>query len=202
MSDTTTDFLQVGDRISDSSSAPCTFLPPDNVPAQKATVRVGDRVRVLVDRKVVRVGYAKIPTDYVKDIEAQLQWNPPPTWTPLLTELGLKPPLGWAARKKLADALAYAKAQTDGFGGPERGILVQECPGAVGQEIRVWAVRHHQIGTRCPASGRTDLWSDDYEPGGLNGRRTITVCSVQMLGDFLSGDLEVVERAPRKRRAS
>lgn len=183
-----------------------TFLGPDDVPVQKQTVRVGDRVRILQGRMVVRVGYAKVPADYHDEVSSLLA-HAPDGLQGLEQLLGGASLSGTKTRTKIVDALAYAMAAHNKFGGSTRGVVMASYDQIVGMECLVLATRHHQLGHRYPGSGGWSYSGDyDYEPGGLEGRKTITVCTMSGLpfcrharekDEFLSGDLEVVESAPR-----
>lgn len=167
------------------------FLVAAEVPVQRGVVRAGDRVRVLVNRPVVRVGYRLHPNDFREEAE-RLARTPEvhDAMTALRKALGL-PSSALSIhgdRSRMREAVCVALVKQARFGGPDRGVVVDVTDeGPLEEIVTVWGTRRHQLGIRYPATGS----HEDYEPGGLDGRRTITVCETNR-GDFLSGDLEVV----------
>lgn len=120
-------------------------------------IRENDRVRIVVPKIVTRVGYPKAVKDYLAQAEerygAQLRKDITHEW----------------AVGKVLQQIAYGLAKTDGFGGRERSLHLEEKPELLGQEFTVSGIRTVQTGTYYPPSGGYDAYNGDYdyEPGGL-----------------------------------
>lgn len=189
---------QIHTKIMGPDDLPRGFLAAADVPLQKHRLHVGDRVRIISDRRVVRVGYRKIPSDYYEEVRALLgSGDGFGVWLRLEAVLGF-PLRGGRRQGKLIDAIAFAKAQADGYGGPDRGVWIEAGERSSEVEHHVDSIRHARLGRRYGARGSTGLWTDDYEPGGLAEGRTITICGVGP--EYLSGDLELIKAAARPRR--
>lgn len=126
-------------------------------------IREGDRVRVVVPKICVRVGYPKQVSDYLEAARAK--------YAKLLRE-DMKDHLV----EKALHQIAYGMAKKDGFGGPERTLHLKDEPGIAGKEFTVWGIRTVQTGTYYPPNswqGWTDSGYDyDYEPGGLADQKS------------------------------
>jgi hypothetical protein len=150
-------------------------------------IREGDRVRIVVPKVVVRVGYPKAVKDYLDEAEkaygAQL----------------LKDMSDWCA-KKVLQQIAYGLAKADGFGGRERSLHFKEQPNLLGQEFTVSGVRMVQTGTYYPPSGGYNAYQGDYdyEPGGLADMKARRLVSgfgwVQFTSDRLEIPVEHLEK--------
>ena len=94
--------------------------------------------------------------------------------------------------------LARALVRARGFGGPHRGVMVEDVPGPDdrrilpvstphwdGRPLLVESTRRVRLGTRYPPSGS----GEDYEGGGLSGLRIAVVVRVSGGWEMLSGDL-------------
>lgn len=119
-------------------------------------IRENDRVRIVVPKIVTRVGYPKAVKDYLAQAEerygAQLRKDITHEW----------------AVGKVLQQIAYGLAKTDGFGGRERSLHLEEKPELLGQEFTVSGIRTVQTGTYYPPhSSETYYGEYDYEPGRL-----------------------------------
>ena len=182
-------------NIIDSAERPTLFLTAAGVPLHELTLRTGDRVRVKLNRRVIRVGYRKVPGDYHEEVEAKLRGTS--ALTDLARHLGIQTLRAGRSFHKLVDALAYAVCTADHFGGRDRGVLLSlRSNMATDAEYTVDHVRHVRLGTYYAPT-----WdSEDYESGGLHGLRVVTICTIAA-HEYLAGDLELIQPAPRKRKA-
>ena len=136
-------------------------------------IRVGDVVKVVNPRPVIRVGYPKVPADYLPDAEkasgAAVDELLKPYW-----RHSSDPRMKWLRNKILSD-MAYVLAGRDGLGGGERQIFFRDPKDSViGRHCRVKRIRIAKTGTyfsptgySCPYSGEYD-----YECGGLKNEKT------------------------------
>lgn len=128
-------------------------------------VREGDRVRIIVPKVVIRVGYPKEVKDYLETARnyygAQLRLD-----------------MSERCAEKALWQIAYGFAKADGFGGRERSLHFQDAPDLEGQEFTVTGVRMVQTGTYYPPHASVSYWGEhDYTPGGLENmkaRRLVT----------------------------
>jgi len=124
--------------------------------------RPGDRVRVLEPRRFVRCGYPKVPADYLPAAEE--------LYRQLRTPDGQALRFGNKAKGRILDALSYALAQEDHFGGPERTVHTEQDLSLLEGTYVVQEVRSVKTGRYYPPSGGSvDSWTgeSDWEPGGL-----------------------------------
>lgn len=135
-------------------------------------IRLNDRVRIVIPKVVVRVGYPKTVKDYLEAAEGKYGQQ-------------LRYDMGDFLAEKALRQIAYGLAKTDGFGGRERSLHMEDKPELLGQEFNVSGVRMVQTGTYYPPSGYTSYYGEyDYEPGGLadmKARRLVTGFSMGYL---------------------
>jgi hypothetical protein len=150
--------------------------------------KVGDQVRLLVPRVVRRFGYRLTPVDFTREAnDLCRQPEAVKAWGVLAPILGL--PVGYGIPHDFRYFLRGALCEKARFGGPTRGIHVQPYPIPNGPGTILRAFRG-QIGERYPGGGS----GEDYEPGGLAGRRTVVGYIVSWgpgggCAQHLSGDL-------------
>lgn len=150
-------------------------------------IRVGDKVRVLRDRFIKRIGYPLVWYDLTDDVEAD-----PRTAEALRV-------LGWTGRRmprEFVTAVAKMRVEERGFGGRERQIFYEE-PGGYGRwPGAVLQVRHKRTamtGTYYPPrSGRSSHDGEPWdEPGGLENRKTRIILTTDA-GEIEACDVELV----------
>lgn len=165
------------------------FLPPEEILAHPGTIRVGDSVRVLRDRRVVRVGYRKRPKDY--DVGAFLQEHPEAraAYNAFVHAFGL----GHRSKRKVVEALQFALANKDRFGGRARGVVV-DMRGVPDKPLvlQVLSVEYGRVGNYYSGSSPSAPYYDDGEGPGLGQAKTVVICRLSSWNSYLSGDLEKV----------
>lgn len=127
-------------------------------------------VRVVEPLLVSRVGYPRSVKDYLADVKDEA----------VLRLFGDHFPhrmnstriLGSKAFKRIKLEIAYTMAKEDGFGGRQRSIHTTVVPEIRDRLFLVESVRIVQTGVYYPPSGGYSTWSDDYENGGLEDRKT------------------------------
>lgn len=154
----------------------------------KTIIRPGDKVRVLRDRFIERIGYSLVWWMFEDEVESD-----PRTADALRA-------LGWQGNIPRSFVIAVAKMRVEerGFGGNERKIFYHETggygrwPGCV---LEVYSKRIAKTGTRFPPSGGIgsdgEYW--DY-PGGLENCRTHIILNTDA-GEIEACDVELVTRA-------
>ena len=150
-----------------------------------APYRVGDLVRVVDPRVVVRVGYPKCVDDYLGDVDRLVGVEIDAIADKILGLPMLHPPSKTLDRVRRE--LALALARRDGFGGRERSIHFVEKPELLDLEARIVSVRSVMIGTYHCASGGRAWYDDDYEPAYLSDRQTVRIAELDV---FVIGDPE------------
>lgn len=157
-------------------------------------IRVGDKVRVLRDRFIKRIGYPLVWYDLMDEVEAD------PRTAEALRVLGFavggldfaKPSMP----REFVTAVAKMRVEERGFGGGERQIFYEEPGGhAWRREGSVWAVRAKRTamtGTYYPPrSGRSYDGEPWDEPGGLENRKTHIILTT-VAGEIEACDVELV----------
>lgn len=133
---------------------------PDKRRAAKSdTIRLCDRVRVVIPKVVVRVGYPKAVVDYLEIARTKYGAQ-------------LRHDMGDHLVERALHQIAYGLAKTDGFGGNERSLHMKDCPELLGHEFNVSGIRTVLTGTYYPPYEHRDMSGlPDYEPGGLTDRK-------------------------------
>lgn len=139
---------------------------------RQTTIRIDDRVRVLVPRFVTRVGYPRTVKDYLIEVDEEL-----PALDALIgrlikkphqTKLTLLPFTGdvLRVRDRIRHDLAYVKAKEDGFGGRERSLHFIELPEFQGTETFVTQLRTVVTGTYYSGKPWPQLFGEhgEYDP--------------------------------------
>ena len=182
-------------------------------------IEVGDSVRVVVPRFVARVGYPKQVEDYLPQVDGEaaklnvfLQALRPDDhkWRARTHSRGVwhEQHPAWVSERvfdRIRKDVAYSLAQADGFGGRERSIHWTERPELAGATVRVCEVRVVNTGMYYPASTAyygSGSHEYDYEPGGLDDRRTHRLLRLALpqivpakkpANDYAFGDWTVAE---------
>lgn len=150
-------------------------------------IRVGDRVRVLRDRFIDRIGYPLIWGMLTDEVESD-----PRTAEALRV-------LGWTGRRmpqEFVRAVAKMRVEERGFGGRERRIFYHE-PGGFdqwqGSVLEVYGKRFAKTGTYFPPAGGVNSYDGEewYEPGGLDDCKTHIILSTSA-GDIEACDVELL----------
>ena len=154
---------------------------------RQATIRVDDRVRILLPKFVVRVGYPRTIEDYLTKVDEEM-----PALDALMgrlikkpneTDLNLLPFTGdvLRVRDRIRRDLAYVLAKKDGFGGRERSLHFIDLPEFQGAETFVTHLQTVVTGTYCPASsGRSYISEDDYDPPCLMNEKRWRIAGVSL----------------------
>ncbi len=179
--------------------APEVFLTAKDAPPNLLRLRLGDVLRwTRTPRTVVRVGYRLRAVDFIDEARRLLDTDAGETIRKGFDRLAGNRPAGafWTATPThgLDWTLARVLVDRAGFGGPDRGLVLNESYYAEMDEVRtepitVSSVRSVRIGRRYLASGD----DDDYESGGLADARTVVLVRCWM-GEVISGDLARVAR--------
>lgn len=152
----------------------------------KPVIRVGDKVRVLRDRFITRVGYPLVWVNLTDEVEADKR-----------TAEALKV-LGWAGRTMPRDfvrAVARMRVEERGFGGRDRQIFYEE-PGGYGRlegsVLEVYSKRIAKTGRYYAPSGGVSSYDGDHwcEPGGLADCKTHVIL-LTPAGEIEACDVEL-----------
>lgn len=155
----------------------------------REVIKVGDKVRVLRDRFIERVGYPLIYGMLTDEVEAD-----PRTAEALRV-------LGWTGKRmpnEFVIAVAKMRVQERGFGGRQRQIIY-EPPGGFGRwpgtVLEVYGKRLAKTGVYYPPSGGVNSYDGEewYEPGGLGDCKTHIILSTPA-GEIEACDVELVKR--------
>lgn len=174
------------------------FLTSDEIPANKS-FKKEEFVRVLVPRVVIRSGYRYSAADF-RERAIQLVNKNGAAWFSAIdaADSAFNQETARAPRKmsnavynRFLNFVAAVLCEKAGFGGPERGLHVQSLDLSTPQTCKVLGFARFQVGTRYAPSWYTDrdVGIEEYEPGGLENRRTIVALETTW-GNFLSGDCE------------
>lgn len=152
------------------------------------TIRVGDRVEIIEDRFIERIGYPLVWTNLVPEFENH------PNLLAAAKLLGIYSglvsiPLALAyselkgsqykAMKRFVQGAAQAAVIHRGFGGGERQIYyLPQVNGLVGRIATVEFKKVSITGTYYPPSYDRDY--DDYEPGGLDNRKSHVILYTEL----------------------
>lgn len=143
-------------------------------------IRVGDRVQVLrTTQDIKRVGYALVPSEITEEMLAEV-----PMYNKILNSIGLskeEDKIIWSsvlthiAEHSILDALKYDYCVRRQFGGNERTIhrYTHNVPKG---EYYVLEKKVKVTGTRY--EGYMDYWNQDYELGGLNNAKRVTILTI------------------------
>lgn len=191
---------------------PKSFLPHEDLPPNLLRVKVGEKVRLLQDRQVARVGYRislreardAVASAWTREADAKL--------VELCAELGFKVNARTAftaaqdrrvvsapfnATNALLKALGLMYLDVNGYGGEDRGVEVTHWTGFSGKPWTVTGKRTVYVGKRYEGSGGGyNAWTGDYydyEPAGLHPRRAIVLLTLDCGFEVLSGDCERVK---------
>lgn len=155
----------------------CNWVAREGGMGKRPTIRVGDRVRVVVPREVVRVGYPKRLEDYLPEVRGRFAGQLEAIRVELtLPDAKLLDGDGCAADAvlRVERELARTLAKRDGYGGRERTVHEVECPEYLGQETTVDSLRTVYTGTYVPGGGdENGEWPPDLRD--KKGRRIATV---------------------------
>lgn len=134
----------------------------------QSTLKVGDYVKVINPRQIVRVGYPKGLNDYVKEIcqdpeygelvRRLNQFGECNSWPVLEDRRGTT-----VTQRKLAGIireLAYLRGQSKGWGGNQRTVHYQDNPAILGQRMRIEEISYKRTGFREAGYGTYE----DYVP--------------------------------------
>lgn len=115
-------------------------------------IRIGDTVKIINPRYIIRVGYPKILTDYIPEVEDKYQ--------DILKNIPRE------AYNKVKMALAYAIAVKDKFGGSERSVHFDNALELANKEFQVIDIRYVKTGKYCSGGYNSGGWDGegDYDP--------------------------------------
>jgi hypothetical protein len=143
-------------------------------------IRVGDKVHVLrTTQDIKRVGYALVPSEITEEMLAEV-----PMYNKILNSIGLskeEDKIIWSsvlthkAEHSILDALKYDYCVRRQFGGNERTIHRYKYHVPKG-EYYVLEKQVKVTGTRY--DGYMDYWNHDYEWGGLNNAKRVTILTI------------------------
>ena len=156
---------------------------------KKHVFKTGDKVRVLRDRFIERVGYPLIYGMLMDEVE-----NDPRTAEALKV-------LGWGGDLPHFFQVAVAKLRVEqrGFGGNTRAIIYEPEGGFArqpGQVLTVYSKRVAKTGVRFPPRSCYDSYGGgyDYEQGGLDDCNTHVLLMTDS-GEIEACDVEFVRHA-------
>lgn len=156
---------------------------------KKHVFKPGDKVRVLRDRFIDRVGYPLIYGMLMGEVE-----NDPRTAEALKV-------LGWGGKLPHYMLVAIAKLRVEqrGFGGNERKIIYEPEGGFArqpGQVLTVYSKRVAKTGVRFSASYGVSSYDGEpwEEPGGLDDCKTHVLLMTDS-GEIETCDVELVHHA-------
>lgn len=151
------------------------------------SVRVGDRVEVVVPKEFIRCGY---PMDYGEVAEEVAKEHLKEVMTLINKVAGgdygvleyfeknpLKSTCGSTARK-IVQALAYAKCKNERFGGSTRLIYTKDSPEIAGYKGLVTDIKWVVTGEYYAPSYYESMDGGDYEPGGLTDQKRHKILEV------------------------
>lgn len=164
---------------------------------KKHVYKPGDKVRVLRDRFIERVGYPLIYGMFMEEVE-----NDPRVAEALKA---LEYPTGGLPGGKIniphyfQIAVAKMRVEQKGFGGNERKIIYEPEGGFArqpGQVLTVYSKRVAKTGVRFPSRSWYDSYGGgyDYEQGGLDDCKTHVLLMTDS-GEIEACDVEFVRRA-------
>jgi hypothetical protein len=143
-------------------------------------IRVGDKVHVLrTTQDIKRVGYALVPSEITEEMLAEV-----PMYNKILNSIGLskeEDKIIWSsvlthkAEHSILDALKYDYCVRRQFGGNERTIHRYKYHVPKG-EYYVLEKQVKVTGTRY--DGYMDYWNHDYDSGGLNNAKRVTILTI------------------------
>lgn len=166
---------------------------------KKLTFKVGDRVKIIVPARIIRVGYpldkeavkATLITKEEKDIIARLLGKPSYESGAELNEFKqIWPNYTESTCQKIIDALAYHKLKEQRFGGNTRQIftnLETQHQGKVCPILKKKVVRTGEY--YAPSSSQTYEGEYDYEPGGLENAKCHMLLQLNV---FSESDFDMV----------
>lgn len=149
---------------------------------------------VVVPRRIIRFGYPKSLYDYVKEIEAEPQYQQliqtaraltdDNFWPRPTSQLHANPSLSLTqnerAFNKIVRELAYLRGKADRWGGNRRDMHWVQDLSLLGKTMVVNAIQIKKTGHRYPGSGS---W-EDYEPPTFSTDETIKVLSLTEENEF------------------
>lgn len=158
---------------------------------KKIVYHVGDFVRVVNPRFVVRVGYPLVWTALIEEVEKS------PHFEETRKAFGISN--HHFATRDLVRGICMALVRTRNWGGKERRLHYAdwEIPEThwKGLEQEILGKRIVKTGDYYPPSGGTDYWGDyEHEPGGLANERT-HVLLLLGCGEIEACNVELVRRA-------
>lgn len=162
---------------------------------KKHIYRPGDKVRVLRDRFIERVGYPLIYGMFMEEVEND------PKVAEALKVLGY--PTGGLLGGKIdmphyfKIAVAKMRVEQKGFGGRERKIIYEKEGGFArqpGQVLTVYSKRVAKTGTWFPATRGYQTYDYEYDdaPGGLDDCKTHVLLLTES-GEIEACDVEFVK---------
>lgn len=130
------------------------------VSQKKYRIKADDRVRIVNPVIVLRVGYPKTVSDYLKEAES-------------LFKKSLLDVIGPREADMALSKIAYGLAKRDGFGGSSRTLHTKVDELMRGAEFTVIDCKTAKTGEYFPPQGGADYWGEcDYWPGGLSNMKT------------------------------
>jgi len=158
-------------------------------------IRYNDNIKVINPTFVTRAGYPKIADDFMREAE-----------TTLIAKGLLRHQVGDNRRRDEQDfirkfaRLLLARA---GWGGRERTLHTYQAPEFLGKELRVVGKKVVKTGKHVgPHTSQSSGWNGvdyDYDPGGLNDKKTHVLLWVSEPGKFYRGIDEVFPDWPWKK---
>lgn len=136
----------------------------------KHVYRIGDRVRIVNPKFVLRVGYPQTAGDLFKGFRDHPKLHEAAVLLGIIPERGELP---HRVANEFASGAALAANRYQGFGGKQRSIHYYAEPTAESYTSEIYRKRVVQTGTYYPPAGGGGGWDDYwYEPGGLDDRKT------------------------------
>lgn len=136
-------------------------------------IRVGDKVKVINQQYVVRVGYPLIPSNIEVDesrVDACLKVAFP--------DMSLEEHTH-RIRANFKNAIAFAEVKHKGFGGRQRTVFYEKLSSPIETDY-VDTIFYKKIGTYYPPTGCYDYEGYYYyNPGGLDNAKTVKILRLQ-----------------------
>lgn len=160
-------------------------------------IRIGDRVNIIKNRPIQRVGYPKSVKDYYDRVREEQGDD---ITRMLLRAESIPGTHRWdishkakGVEKLIVHNLAYLMARADGFGGRERQIFFEEPRKLEKGPYVVKGVRIVQTGRYYPPCGGYDPYHCEYdwEPGGIAEAKTHKILQLRLDGCAFDPDDDI-----------